>query len=175
MKTKNKKALNSKPHTPYLNKDGYLLLLAVVLASIVLSIGLGVANIVNKGIILASSGRLSQLAFYAADGGIECALYWDRSHIGFPTSIFSTSTLSTPPANGVVCVSEDIATTWTVSGQTSTAAKTTFDLGFPNGTCSTVSVSKTGSGVTTVIESLGYNTCSTENPRRIERAVRVKY
>ena len=157
------------------DRGGYLLLFAVVISSIVLAIGLGIVNIVNKGLILASSGRLSQTAFYAADGGIECALYWDRTHVGFPITVFATSTLSVPPTSGVVCASEDIAGTWTLSGQTASAATTAFDLAFNNGTCSTVTVSKTQSGAATIINVLGYSTCNLDSPRRIERAIRVRY
>ena len=155
--------------------DGYLLLFAVVLASIVLAIGLGIFNIVNKGIVLASTGRSSQSAFYAADTGAECALYWDRKHTGFSMTVFPTSTASVIITSGPVCNSEDIAASWTVSNQTVNSAKTTFDLALSNGTCTTVSVLKTSGGIVTAIESLGYNTCILSNPRRIERAVRVKY
>ncbi|MBI2047816.1 MAG: hypothetical protein HYT27_01635 [Parcubacteria group bacterium] len=157
------------------DSSGYLLLFAVVISSIVLAIGLGIVNIVNKGLILASSGRLSQTAFYAADGGIECALYWDRTHVGFPITVFATSTFSVSPTSGVVCASEDVAGTWVLSGQTASAATTVFDLAFDNGTCSTVTVLKTESGVVTVINALGYSTCNTDSPRRIERAIRVRY
>ena len=157
------------------DRRGYLLLFAVVLSSIVLAIGLGIVNIVNKGLILASSGRLSQAAFYAADSGIECALYWDRVHPGFSNTVFATSTFSVPPASGVMCANEDIADTGIISGQTGSAAKTTFDFAFNNGACATVTVSKTESGVKTVIDALGYNTCNVGSARRIERAIRTKY
>ena len=162
------------PYTLCPNQRGYLLLFAVVLSSIVLAIGLGIVNIVNKGLILASSGRLSQVAFYAADGGVECALYWARVHPGFPNTVFAISTLSAPPTSGVVCAQEDVAATWTISEQTESVAKTTFDLVFNNGTCATVIVSKTENGNKTVVEALGYNTCNVESPRRIERAIRAK-
>lgn len=175
MKTNNKNSLYPKPATLNPNKGGYLLLFAVVLSSIVLAIGLGIFNIVNKGLVLASSGRGSQSAFYAADTGAECALYWDRKHPGFSLTVFPTSTLSTIVSTGPVCNSEDIATSWTVSGLTADSAKTTFDLTLQNGTCTTVSVLKTVSGAITAIEALGYNTCMLTNPRRIERAVRVSY
>ncbi|MBI2109181.1 MAG: hypothetical protein HYT93_03315 [Parcubacteria group bacterium] len=156
-------------------QSGYLLLFAVVLSSIVLAIGLGIVNIVNKGLILASAGRLSQAAFYAADGGVECALYWDRTHIGFGITVFATSTNSTPPSSGVVCANEDVAGTWEITNQTGSTANTTFDLAFNNGTCTTVTILKSGSGTVTVINALGYNTCNVNSPRRIERAIRVRY
>jgi len=125
MKYKN----NPRPQTlgPRAQK-GYLILFAVVISSIVLAIGLGIMSIVNKGLILASAGRASQFAFYAADTGIECALYWDRVHSGFGVTVFPTSTSSSIPGSGVMCAGEDIAGTWTVSGQTANAANTTFEL-----------------------------------------------
>jgi len=155
---------------------GYLLLFAVVLSSIVLTIGLGIFNVVNKAIILSSIGRSSQVAFYAADSGVECALYWDRIHTGFPSTVFATSTASTPPLSGVLCNDEDLASTWTISGATVDAAKTTFNITLNNGTCTTVDIAKTLSGTRTTIESSGFNTCDTTNPRRIkERAIQVTY
>jgi len=157
------------------HKKGYLLLFAVVISSIVLAIGLGIFNIVNKALILASAGRSSQIAFYASDSGIECALFWDLKHVGLSTTVFATSTASAPPTSGVMCNNEDIASTWTISGKTESTAKTTFNLNLSNGTCATVVVSKTESGGRTKIESSGFNTCGFLNPRRIERAIRVNY
>ncbi|MDP3725838.1 MAG: hypothetical protein Q8R36_01430 [bacterium] len=157
------------------SEGGYLLLFAVVLASIVLAIGLGIFNIINKGLVLASSGRASQVAFYAADTGAECALYWDRKHSGFSATVFPTSTASTVITEGPVCNNENIAGTWIVSEQTGNSAKTTFKLNLANGTCAIIAVLKTGGGAVTFIESFGYNTCTLTNPRRIERAIRVKY
>ena len=157
------------------HKKGYLLLLAVLLASIILSIGLGIFVIINKSLILASTGRDSQFAFYAADSGIECALYWDRRHAGFSTGVFATSTGSLPPSSGVLCNSADIASSWTISNQTANTADTAFNMAFANGTCTTVTVKKSDSGLTTRLEAFGFNTCNTQSPRRIERAVRVRY
>ncbi len=156
-------------------KQGYLLLFAVVLSSIVLSIGLGIVNIVDKSLVLASAGRSSQLAFHAADGGAECALYWDRVYGGFSTTVFATSTFSVSPQSGVVCASTDIAETWSISGQTADAAYTVFDIAFDDGTCAAMTVSKTNGGLVTNIEAFGYNTCNESNPRRIERAIRIRY
>ncbi|MAG12315.1 hypothetical protein CL630_00700 [bacterium] len=186
-----RKKLNSKSITQYLTSDrvpkklksyklqasgGYLLLFSVVVSSIVLAIGLGIFNIVNKSLILSSAGRSSQVAFYAADTGVECALYWDRKHEGFSTTVFATSSASNPPVSGVVCNNEDIASEpWIISEQTVSSAKTTFNLTLNNGTCATVVLSKEDSGIRTKIESSGFNTCSLSNPRRIERAIRVTY
>ncbi|MBI2038934.1 MAG: hypothetical protein HYT22_01460 [Candidatus Niyogibacteria bacterium] len=48
-----------------------------------LSIGIGVALLVAGEVGLSGTGRDSQFAFYAADFGAECALYWDLKHHRF--------------------------------------------------------------------------------------------
>lgn len=58
-------------------KKGFTLLIAVLVSSIFLSLASTIATITFKQIILSSIGKDSQRAFYAADAGMECALYWD--------------------------------------------------------------------------------------------------
>lgn len=53
------------------------LFIAVTIMGALLFVSFAVVNITIKSTIFASSGRDSQLAFYAADAGLECALYWD--------------------------------------------------------------------------------------------------
>ena len=49
---------------------GFVLPFAVLISGILLSIGLAVFNIIMKEVLLSSSGRESQFAFYAADTGL---------------------------------------------------------------------------------------------------------
>lgn len=56
---------------------GVALLLSLLVVSAALSVSLGVANMVLGELLLSSTGRDSQIAFYTADSGVECALYWD--------------------------------------------------------------------------------------------------
>ncbi|MBI3075057.1 MAG: hypothetical protein HYY92_02495 [Parcubacteria group bacterium] len=81
-------------------KSGYALMLSIVVSSIVLSIGLSLFNIVQKELILSATGRDSQFAFYSADGGIECALYWDIKQLAFPESGVDWYLVSEPPTPG---------------------------------------------------------------------------
>ena len=62
------------------SRRGAVLLIAVTVASLVLAIGLGILNITTKEIILSSYTKESGKAFYAANTGIECALFWDISY-----------------------------------------------------------------------------------------------
>lgn len=54
---------------------GFVLLFAILVASIVSAAGLGISRILLKQIILTSMQRDSQVAFFAADTGLECARY----------------------------------------------------------------------------------------------------
>lgn len=59
------------------NKKGISLLIAIVTTSILLVVSFVVANVALKQLVLAHLSQESQYAFYNADGGTECALYWD--------------------------------------------------------------------------------------------------
>jgi len=142
--------------------QGFTLLFAVLISSLLLAIGLAIFNITIKEIILSSAGRESQFAFYAADTGAECALYWDLKG-----GAFSTSTVGSLNCNNVT-ISD-------LGGQ-GYGVPSIFTLDFaPEPYCVIVSVTKNTNPERTTIESRGYNTCDTSNPRRIERAIRVKY
>jgi len=62
----------------YRNSAGFTLLIAVIFMSVMLSFGLALASLGYKQQILASGAIASQYAFYAADTGLECALYADQ-------------------------------------------------------------------------------------------------
>src|SRR5580658_7382511 len=57
---------------------GFALLIAVIFMSVMLSFGLALGALAYKQEVLASSAVESQYAFYAADAGLECALYADQ-------------------------------------------------------------------------------------------------
>lgn len=83
------------------NNRGAVLLIAVVVSSLVLVIGIGILNITTKEIMFSSLNKHSRAAFFAADSGIECAMHWDLVQIVafkkgvdpsvYPTGIFATS------------------------------------------------------------------------------------
>jgi hypothetical protein len=147
---------------------GFTLLFASLIAALLLAIGTGIFNIVFKELILTSSAKGSQFAFYSADSGIECALFADLRKRSF-----ATSTGSAPPPSETMCAGQNISSGWNVVTGANSAV-TTFELTFPpSQQCATVTVIK-GGGDTT-IEARGYNTCDTSNPRRMERGISVKY
>ncbi|HBM45413.1 MAG: hypothetical protein UR85_C0011G0007 [Candidatus Nomurabacteria bacterium GW2011_GWF2_35_66] len=59
-----------------INNAGFILLFSLLISSIMLTAGLGVARIITRQIYLASVQRNSQIALFAADTGLECGRYW---------------------------------------------------------------------------------------------------
>ena len=151
-----------------MKKNGFTLFIAMVVMGTLLLVATGLVNLAVRQALISAAGRESQHAFYAADTGIECALYWDVQN---PSGIsaFSTSTGSTIECNHD---SNNLSNQWVVGGGTiSTINPIRF---LPDPYCAIVTVTK-GSDGSTEIESLGYNTCDASNPRRVERAVRAVY
>ncbi|MBI5126158.1 MAG: hypothetical protein HZA80_00095 [Candidatus Taylorbacteria bacterium] len=76
-------------------KNGYTLLFAVLVTSLVLSVAVSILNITRKESILASAARESQSAIYAADTGIECVVYQYQAG-AFSTASQALPTLPSP-------------------------------------------------------------------------------
>ena len=147
---------------------GFTLFISVVVTGTLLLIATTIVGVAVKESFITGAARESQYAFYAADTGIECALYWDVKN---PTGVsaFATSTGSTIYCNKDANNPDN---EWVVGGSyTSTIDTITF---LPDPYCAVVTITK-GIDGSTQIESQGYNTCDTNNPRRVQRAVRVTY
>lgn len=129
---------------------GAIFLIAMLVASVALAIGIGVYNRTYKELLFASFWKQAQTAFSAADSGLECALYWDLH-----------------PASAT-CFGSAIST-WTPGNAGS------FDANVGTG-CVHVDITKVGSApVVTTIQAHGYNTCNTVDLRRVERGLRIDY
>lgn len=159
---------------------GYILLLTLLVISILLAIGFGISSISLKEVVLSSFLRDSAKALTAADRGVECALFWDRSspQNGIAYTIFATGTIPTryqAPVNlnAAVCgvVQLALLPTWTVT-TTDTKGTTAFSLNFSDGTCVDVTVVKTGNESTSIIGD-GYNSCNVTLLRRTQREIAV--
>jgi hypothetical protein len=66
MKRKNKKIIKK--------EKGFVILIAIVISSLLVSLGMFIANIAYKELILSTSAKDSQKAFFVADSVMECAL-----------------------------------------------------------------------------------------------------
>ncbi|MFA6273002.1 MAG: hypothetical protein WC673_00710 [Candidatus Paceibacterota bacterium] len=171
-----------------MKSKGFTLLFAVLIASVLLSVALAIFSQMYKTLLLSSASKESLAAFYAADSGVECVLYWDLKHDGFPDGIFATSSKSVDykESDSISCDDQEFTKTvngWLVTEKTSISATTNFNLSFTTGGslptegCTEVTVSKTVNSdetVFTTVESRGYNICA-DSPRKVERAVRVTY
>lgn len=160
---------------------GFTLLLAALVASIVLALGSSIFVIARKQVTLSSLGRDSQFAFYAADTGAECALYWDIRQ-----GAFGSSTPATPPT----CAAQVLGETVTSGDRTAPPYTIEFDMDLfanadgiagtfdDNGYCARVTVSKDTAHPYTLIKADGYSTpCSTTetSARALQRSVFLRY
>lgn len=153
MKTK-KQNLNS----------GFVALFTVLLASVILAMAVGISNISLKQIVLSASASDANKSFYAADSGIECALFNDLRATPNP---FSTNAANMTCGGSIIALSEPLPGISTFS----------LDLATESGlSCANVTVDKTDLLGGTKITSKGINgACGTTSPRLVERAIEVTY
>lgn len=158
----------------YKRNQGFTLFVAMVVTGTLLLVSAGVISLAVRQSRIANSGKESQLAFYAADTGIECALYWEVQNPA-GVSAFATSTGSTINCNKDA---NNPSNEWVVGGAATSYFLMTF---LPDPYCAIIEVSKVevvgadGTELKTVVTSKGYNTCDEYSPRRVERAIRLSY
>jgi hypothetical protein len=163
--------------------QGYVLLLAVLVTSVILAISFGVYAIGLKAVVLSVYIKDSQRALAAADRGVECALYWDNQ---FRNNTINASIFATPApfvlpgnANQATCAGRTITNAGAVSGggtawqqfTTPVEGHSLFTLQFSDNTCVNVAVSKTSSE--TVYTADGLSDCNDQNLRRTQRTIQV--
>ena len=175
---------------------GYTMLFAVLVSSILLSIGIFILNVSKKEVILSAIARESAIAFYAADGGVECAHYWNAQGDLFGLNTNGTKKIdSVIPEGQISCGGSGITVTFPNFPATLPTVNFTVESKFKIDTlthCAEVTIKKgykniivttitPPSSVTTyipdeaagtIINSLGYNTCVITDPRRVERGLR---
>lgn len=64
---------------PHTQESGFVILFSILVSTAILIMSAGIFRVAQKEAVFSSFSRNSQLAFYAADSGLECALYWDIS------------------------------------------------------------------------------------------------
>jgi hypothetical protein len=157
--------------------EGFTLLLASLIASILLTLALFMISIAQREVFLSTLVRESHYAFYAADAGAECALFWDFQGGFDVTNATHDASCSGTKVGDIVAGESSGPTDRVLGGQGfGTPSHMEFEQA---GRCVMVTVTKTqvGSITKTHIDSRGYNVrCSNEdNPRRLERAVQMTY
>ena len=171
---------------------GYTLLFSVLISSLLLTIGLAILMISKKEILLSSSGRESQFAFYAADTGVECAMYSDFGANGgaFSNKLNFVPDIKCNKQNIPVGTPTPISIPPSAPSGVRDVIRFNFNIALDRSgnislplPCAKVMVDKYYSTdadyhlIKTVIQSRGYNTgCSIINdPRKVERGLRVAY
>ena len=164
------------------SESGFALLMTLIVVTVVISIGLSVLDLSIKQVRLSTNARDSEIAFHAANAGMECARFWRRSGSdemengqSFPITCFSNTVTPTPvevmnTADGEV-YRYDYALSWgefsprcsqittLVASSSALGAglvignMTTLVPGYPNGNSKTCAASEH----CTVISVRGYN------------------
>lgn len=155
--------------SPKRGGGGFALLIAVIFMTVMLTFGLALGSLSYKQISLASGALESQYAFYAADAGLECALYADQQNGGQP-SLFTFPPLRPPSAPSFQCdgiistfpsdvptgiISYSAGVGWIV------AERVSLDSGTLHPRCADITVYKynapQANGLMTIIYSQGYD------------------
>jgi Tfp pilus assembly protein PilE len=148
---------------------GFTLLVAVILTSVILSVGLALLDISYKQLILASTARQSQYAFYNADSALECSLYWD--------SVDTFDYTSEPVTGSISCEGQ----TFNYSAPVAVSGSRTTVFTIP---CAGDNTSGDGSGYVEIVKQSngttnfyanGYNTCVAASSQRVERGEEAHY
>lgn len=145
---------------------GFIVLFTVLIASVVLAMALGMSSIALKQIVLTASATDANKSFYAADSGIECAIYHDVK--ASPTAFNPGGPGSSITCGNVVNL---------IPTQNGFGVFTfSIDWSSPDGdACSEVTVDKSLSNQT-VVTSKGTNfICGEVGQRTVERVIEVTY
>lgn len=185
----------------YNKKSGFTLLFAVLVSTLVVSIGATIISIALRQTILSSTSRESQFAFYAANTALDCAHYWDTftglelgGKVVFPSPLgeesveegSSEAALITCSGVNIITGSGNDDKGWESDSGTDYTEKTFYlkiadQVGITElpeySYCATVTIKKTDNSpnIDTVIEVKGYNTCIETNVRRVERSLTQEY
>lgn len=156
-----------------IQQRGITFLLAVIVSALTLSISLGISFILLGELKLAVYGKQSFIAFYTADSGIDCALYWDREQNGFadPLGVYFPYTPTV-----ILCGNQTPSLVVDMNfndghGPTTT----TFSLDLASNRCAKIMVQKMSNS--TKIQSLGQNIAcgALSGANTVQRGIEVTY
>lgn len=158
-------------------KRGAILLIAIMVSSVVLAVGFGIYQRTYKQILIGSFWKQIQVAFAAADAGLECAVYWDKHWTATPpysgdASCFGASFVWTPVLPNYESGVFEYSSFYPGTG----------NLSVQNG-CVEIKVTKVSDPLSlvnppkwTYIDVAGYNdACTSSSPRRVNRIRWIKY
>lgn len=138
-----------KLHNP--SETGFALLMTLIVVGVVISVGLSILDLSIKQVRLSTNARDSEIAFHAANAGMECAQFWRRNQ----ASRVEIGESITPGCFGSGA-SSNIKTNLTNTNVTGDGEAFKYDFSFTWGTpsrCSTITLivassTESGTGVT---------------------------
>jgi hypothetical protein len=156
------------------DNKGFVALFTVLIAAVVLAMAVSIANISLKQIILSASSTDANKSFYAADSGIECALYQDIR--GTTPNSFDTGNTSQFNCNGYSIDAFEMSQGFFTGDTFDPIPGFQVRAGVDAEACAYVTVEKDIVTNATRIVSRGMNApCGTINARTTERAIEVTY
>lgn len=176
-------------HKDYKNRrQGFVILYAILLTTVVLTIALSLLTVLVQQVSLSGTQRESLYSFSAADSGVECGLYADTVQDIFPI-VGSGSNWSMNCGTSVSCNGSTLTPTAPASAAVSGSPTLTewscgFVVNLQQGNCADIEIKKvinntTGALATTTLQSRGYNTscppAASTKPWRLERGIEVTY
>lgn len=154
----------------YEKNRGFALIVAVILSAVAAAVTITLTTLAYKNLMLSSTAKESQYAFYAADSALECALFWDNgAHNSFAYT-------SSPSSISINCEGAAVTLTGTADASTVTYKSGWFTI---NGTrCARITAYK-GSPSTpgTKLYADGVNKSCSEvtTARSVERGLKASY
>jgi hypothetical protein len=156
----------------FLNKksnrnNGYAILFTIIIISSILAMGAGISSSILKQVVLSSTARSSQIAFYEADTAIECAIY--------ASQILDLATLPSPWQCGLDESGNPIDLNVNVVG----TDMYRLDVNLPfSGPCFNTDINKSTSVPSPYvvdIKARGYNICDPADIHQVERGLEANY
>lgn len=150
-------------------EKGFVMLYTMILSSIILAISIGILNVALKETNFSISARAANEAFFAADTGAECALFYDRT---------TNNAFSDADINMRCGVEDPISINPVGSGSWSFVVP---NLSESERSCAKVTLTRVPSDFSTTIISKGYNNANPDssecNPasNSVERELEVTY
>lgn len=111
------------PRKPQPSQAAFALLITIVVISVVLAIGISLLNITVKQISLSITGRDSEVAFHAAQAGIECVQQMLNSY----------DYISVPPPPSIACITSNSVTLATEPPPQPNVEQRSFEIDWNNG------------------------------------------
>lgn len=144
-----------------LSDRGFALFYVVIMISIISTIAFGLASVTYKQKFLSSLAYDSQAAFYTADAGMECALFYNTSIFAQSNQINCYDIAPDRFGQFLTLNKSMLSNIWTTSSRKETCFSIELNIPVPPADPRPSFISR------------GYNTCQQNQVRYIERTLRA--